>query len=543
VPPSGLYPRGGPRPTTSHAEQALHRALATGLPQGWTAWHSLRVRTKTSWEGEGDFVIAIPDRGLLAIEVKGGAVEVRDGQWRQNGRAMDAPPREQGNSFARKLITKLEERGVRNPPRFALATAFPDTPFSNPPRQGDLDGAVIGQQDLPFLGEALAALRDRLFDETRRPADARWIDALHELWGETWTPRLQLGHRVRLREDDLVALDRDQVRVLDLIDENDRFLVMGGPGTGKTLLAREMWLRLRARGKRPVLLCWTAALAEALRQSDVSEVWTARELAAALLRDAGIELQDGAAPAAWTPETWDIAPLHAAADAMELARDRYDAVVVDEAQDFSPNDWDFVTALGHARPLYGFADEGQGFWSDRPLPKALFGALVHLRQRYRCPEPLARFADQYRSEKTETDDAPPARIDELSLVRVPAATALEDYTAKEIKKALGAGARPSDIAVLSLGGQTRTELCGRDRIGDVAVRRADSEDAADHVIADTFLRFKGLERPWVIVVELERGRHRYDVRMHVALTRATVGCVVVGTAEEIAGDRRIAALG
>jgi hypothetical protein len=60
------------------------------------------------------------------------------------------------------------------------------------------------------------------------------------------------------------------------------------------------------------------------------------------------------------------------------------------------------------------------------------------------------------------------------------------------------------------------------------------------VIADTFLRFKGLERPWVIVVELERGRTRYDVRMHVALTRATVGCVVVATGEEIGADQRLA---
>jgi AAA domain/Nuclease-related domain len=444
VPPSGLYPRGGPRPTTSHAEQVLYGALATGLPNGWTAWHSLRVRTKTSWEGEGDFVIAIPDRDLLVIEVKGGAVEVRDGRWLQNARPMPAPPREQGNSFVRKLIAKLEERGVRNSPRFAVATAFPDIPFSNPPRQGDLDGAVIGQQDLPFLADALTALRDRLFDETRRPADARWIDALHDLWGETWTPRLQLGTRVLLREDELVALDEDQVRILDLVEENDRFLVMGGPGTGKTLLAREMWLRLRARGKRPVLLCFTAALAEALRRSDVSEVWTVRELAAALLHEAGIALQGGAPPAAWTAETWDLAPLQAAADAIELARERYDAVVLDEAQDLSANDWDLVGALGQGRPLYGFADEGQCFWTDRPLPRALFGALVHLRQRYRCPEPLARFADQYRADRTTTDEPPPSRIHELRVVRVPAATALEDYTAKEIKKALGEGARPSD---------------------------------------------------------------------------------------------------
>ncbi len=161
---TGLFPRGAPRPTSSAGEQALHRALETGLPQGWTAWHSLRVRSESGWEGEGDFVVAIPDRGLLVIEVKSGAIEVRDGQWLQNGKQMDRAPREQGHSFARLLVRKLEERGLAHAPPFEVATAFPSCPFSNPPRQGDLEGAVLGQQDLPYLrrgprGDARAAVR------------------------------------------------------------------------------------------------------------------------------------------------------------------------------------------------------------------------------------------------------------------------------------------------------------------------------------------------------------------------------------------------
>ena len=49
---------------------------------------------------------------------------------------------------------------------------------------------------------------------------------------------------------------------------------------------------------------------------------------------------------------------------------------------------------------------------------------------------------------------------------------------------------------------------------------------------------------WVIISELglAQARERYDVRMHIALTRATLGCVVVATAEEIAADPRLARL-
>ena len=120
---------------------------------------------------------------------------------------------------------------------------------------------------------------------------------------------------------------------------------------------------------------------------------------------------------------------------------------------------------------------------------------------------------------------------------------MRDRIAREIDKALGEGLRHADVAVLSLAGQTRTALCAGERVGSTRVVRADDDDADDHVIADTFLRFKGLERPWIIVTEvgLAQLRERYDVRMHIALTRATVGCVVVATAEEIAADARLAA--
>ena len=132
-------------------------------------------------------------------------------------------------------------------------------------------------------------------------------------------------------------------------------------------------------------------------------------------------------------------------------------------------------------------------------------------------------------------------IDELRVVTVPSASALPEKVALEIQKALGGGAHPSDIAVLSLAGQTRTKLGVAPRIGSYAVVRADDAKADERVVADTFLRFKGLERPWIIVTELALGKTRYDVRMHVALTRATVGCVVLATREEIEADPRLKA--
>jgi len=66
----GLYPRGKARPTKSRAEIATYEALRKALPEGWIAWHSLRIRTRGALEGEGDFVFYVPGKGVLLLEVK-----------------------------------------------------------------------------------------------------------------------------------------------------------------------------------------------------------------------------------------------------------------------------------------------------------------------------------------------------------------------------------------------------------------------------------------------------------------------------------------
>jgi len=62
---------------TSRAERLLFRELKAQLSDPYIVLHSVRWFAKVGGQtrdGEADFVIVHPNRGLLVIEVKGGAI-------------------------------------------------------------------------------------------------------------------------------------------------------------------------------------------------------------------------------------------------------------------------------------------------------------------------------------------------------------------------------------------------------------------------------------------------------------------------------------
>jgi len=56
---------------------------------------------------------------------------------------------------------------------------------------------------------------------------------LHELWGETWKPRLAPGEQAGMEVYDRVTLDARQPALLEGMAGNDQLLVDIGAGTGK----------------------------------------------------------------------------------------------------------------------------------------------------------------------------------------------------------------------------------------------------------------------------------------------------------------------
>jgi superfamily I DNA and RNA helicase len=108
---------------------------------------------------------------------------------------------------------------------------------------------------------------------------------------------------------------------------------------------------------------------------------------------------------------------------------------------------------------------------------------------------------------------------------------------KEINRLLSEGLKPHEIAVISVRGRGAKEnICHVKQIGEHQVVAATEKEADSHIICDTFLRFKGLERPAVIVTDLRLVSDLYDKRMHIATSRALHALRVIGVEEELRKD-------
>jgi hypothetical protein len=544
---TGIFPRTEPSPSWPESELAVYRHLKDALPVGWTAWHSLKVRTKNAEFAEADFVIADPARGVLVLEVKGGLIAKDEGVWRQNGQPMKASPLDQAHRFVRLLLAKFKDRGMTSPP-IGVATAFPDTDFELPPSQGDLEGIVIGARDLPYLGEILPRVLERALRPITwgRPSPD-WVAFVHGLWCESWPKSMSLSQLVKVFEAKRTRLDAEQFMALESILENDLVLVRGGAGTGKTLLARELAIREAHAGRSFLLLTFTDALGlELAKQVGLpgSVVSPVGRFALDRLRQTGF-----GEPERYEPAFWDDVTRSAAESADIWDGCGFDTVIVDEGQDFGAAEWKIVERCGSCRGprrLWIFADEDQAFWDDRRIPAEIEARAVKyvLKRPYRCPPAVQALADAYvdggwgdgtgRLEAVAQGSA-----DGTIKVVVCGDGEPEAHAAvgREIRAAKKLGFAEREIAVVSLRGMMHPgNVMHNSSLGRCELAQATDLAHRERVICDTFLRYKGLERPMVIVGDVSPDSSRYPVRMNIAVSRAFGALRVVASRGELRKD-------
>lgn len=536
-------------PASIHpAEARVHEALLRCLPKDWEAFYSLKIRTPDGDFGECDFVLIHPDHGIWLVEVKGGNISKRNGIWYANGFEMEESPLEQVHGFRNKLLHVFRGRPSRLPQIQALVV-FPDIDFDNPPQQGDLREIVLGRQDLSHLDTVLHSLATKF--PVSFPGSGLWQRDIRALWEENWIPTLRLATLAAGEEARRIPLDEQQIMILQGLEGNPRVLIEGEAGTGKSILARQAAEREHKAGRRVFLTCFTDALGRVFQDDAGAEAGALQRFAQGLIARKGGGSQGAAVNSDGDPEHWRMVSLEAAA--LVETDDRFDAIVIDEAQDLSDEDWMLIEALlGPDGRLWMFADRGQGFWQERQIPARILEGAVrfHLGHPYRCPEAIQVLARGFRDGGSLSEEAlgtlRAAKISGQIGVITASRDRITKQLIKEIDRLRSQGFAAHDIAILSLRGkQDPDNIVNSQLVGEINAVEARDPSAGSHIICDTFLRFKGLERPAILVTDLRltsRDDNKRNVRLYIACTRALAVLRIVGVEEAVRADPLVSAV-
>lgn len=333
----------------SDAERVVWEALRDQLGPDDALLAGVRLSSREHGDVEIDLAVLMPDDGLVVLEVKGGHVSHSNGVWKSSGRSGThvIHPTDQ----ARKCMYAIREFLVTNPGwsrgklRCGWLVAFPFTPVNEDLAPDAPLFKVIGHGD---LGNVAARVRveARGATPTERPAADHWVTAAVDLLVGRGTAPRDLVAEAQIREEQVDRLTSGQGKVLDLLARNQRIEVQGGAGTGKTWLAFEQARRWAQEGRRVALLTFGRGLAAYLADLAARLPTQQRPEFTGTFHQLGYQF--GAIPPSGVSQAWweDEAPKIMARNAVALdASEKFDAIVVDEAQDFAETWWEALTAF------------------------------------------------------------------------------------------------------------------------------------------------------------------------------------------------------
>jgi hypothetical protein len=524
----------------SPAEKRVFEALETGLDDEWEAFHSvswmIRDPAEGAIDGEIDFVLCHPEKGILCLEVKGGGIESQHGEWfrivdGKRERAKD--PFKQALDHRYSLGRQLDRvDGIKTKDLFLVhGLVFPDITVHKLVLAPDAPAEiVIDRNDLTAIEDSIERVlaHHRGAREKRKPPGDKGARALRELVAPDVRIEVPLANEFLEEEEALIRLTHDQAMLLNRFGRDPRMVVMGCAGSGKTMLAVEQAKRLARKGQDVLFVCFNRALRDHLRKREAKsevEFQTFHGLCVQLAHQAGVKLSDY--PQDDAPrEFWDEELPNALVKAIEELGPLYDALFVDEAQDLD-SDWLHALMLTLRDPdedlVWLFMDANQRVYEARlEVPKEFrpFDLTVNCRNTQAIAHEVLK---KYEGELEPEVIGPPGRAVELIQTDdQPAAVAaiVERLCRKE-------EVPPQDIVVLSSHNLDRSEV-GQAGLPAPYAYVKDPVPLGPKIRFSSIRGFKGLESPVVILCELEHlDDETIDQQLYVGISRARNYCLIV----------------
>jgi len=526
----------------SEAEQVVWDRLTSQVPPGTVLIPNLRL-TSTQKDHELDVVALMPDVGVVVVEVKGGSVSVDgQGQWWSGGRNRTSRirPVEQARDGKYALRDFIEAdprwKNQRSRVRFGHALVVPFTHLSPDFATPDCPRWMVsGRDDLDDLAGRIHDVVALQQNDQRVPTHED-VHLIQEILTGRWLPAPDVAAEADERESVADRLTREQAELLKVTRLIHRMEVRGGAGSGKTILALTQAKDLtrgqgERRPQRVALLCYSIGLSQYFKRQLQAAPHRHRPAFAGSFEDLANE--------------WGIATAHDRNDRDFSERDlaaqmaavaeglpeskRFDAIIVDEAQDFADHWWNpLMKSLKDEETggVYVYSDENQRIfprYGQPPVPLVplvLDHNLRNTRQIARAFGPLTPMRMTLRGGEG------------ADVVVIPCETgAAVDAADDAVEALLDDGWRPEHIALLTMGSRHRVQAERQDTDGQIGYWRSFWED--EDVFYGHVLGCKGLERKAVVLCINTDNADRGREKLYVGMSRATDRLVVVGDPDVI----------
>jgi hypothetical protein len=514
----------------SKAEEKVYLALREALSPEDVIVCNFEFTDLNLGDVEIDFVLFLKDMGLVIIEVKGGHISFDGEDWIQSDSksSRSIHPAVQAkrnmNTFREFLRNRWSQGNIKSD----WIVCFPDSQVkvSNSP---DLPiEKIVDKNNLEFI---LSTIKNNLNTKSNAsaPSGNAWIEAALTHIQPKGLKDMDKESALGNNYAHVKELTHQSIELLYQLSDNDKFIVYGPAGSGKTWLAFEqakIWIE---QGLKVGIVAYNRGLVSYLHKKE-------------------LELPEGARPqfigtfheyakligaTAGTPSNYSLENDPYADGLIKAAEklseeEKFDAFIVDEAQDFMSSWWTTLEKSLKADGQIGaFGDVNQKVFGKRNLPINKY-AKFRLKENIRNSKQIAELAALFTEESLVARGPNSFPIEFIEVLEQNVIETADDVVERLTEKE---NWHPGEIALLTTKNRhpVHAEIANKDR----DLYWADFWTNED-VFYGTVGGFKGLERPVIILaVDGFHNAEEFNDFVYVGLTRARDKLVVVGSRDNL----------